>query len=308
MSQADSEAESDAGESLDPPAVEAVVGHVGRIAAIYRYPVRSMRGESLAEAEVSELGLLGDRAYSVFDPTDNAMASASTGARNWKGLLQWQAVFTCEPLPSTDPPPIRLIRSDGKVLQSDDPGFEEELSEALGRPARMWRGDTRGALSCAAAEKRAQERGEATGTSALPSVPYPSAPLHVITTASIAAAGDAYPKGRFEVERFRPNIVIETSPELEGFVEKDWLEQELVIGGDAGTQGGGVELRVLEETERCVATTLPQFDLPKDSQIIRAIAKNNRNQMGIYAAVPRGGRICLGDRVSLRSPVAALDQ
>ena len=125
---------------------------VGRVAAIHRYPVRSMRGESLGEAQISKLGLVGDRAYSVFDPDENAMASASTGAADWKGLLQWQVAFAHDPQLGARTPPIRLTNNRGQVLESDADGFEQALAESLGRPARMWAGDTRGALSHAAAK------------------------------------------------------------------------------------------------------------------------------------------------------------
>ena len=302
---------SQAGSNADS---ELETGALGRVAAIYRYPVRSMGGQSVAEAVVSKLGLVGDRAYSVFDPSDNAMASASTGARKWRDLVNWRAEFIEEPELEGETPAIRLTRSDGRVLESSREGFEEALSEALGRPARMWVGDTRGALSHAAAERHAgQQRADpntparATGAT-MPSVPYASAPLHLLTTASLEAARAAYRDGRFEPERFRPNIVIETPPAVAGFVEKNWLKARLRVGRDeeAGVSQPGaspscVELSVFEETERCVLTTHAQFDLPKDPLILRTLVEQNRNQMGIYASVSQPGVVRVGDLVSIAS-------
>ena len=145
----------------------AAAGILGRVAAIYRYPVRSMGGQSIAEAAISKLGLVGDRAYSVFDPSDNAMASASTGARKWRGLVDWRVEFIGEPALDSVTPAIRLTRSDGKVLESNQEDFEAALSEALGRPAGIWLGDTRGALSHAALEQSAkQQRAAANGSPA----------------------------------------------------------------------------------------------------------------------------------------------
>ena len=68
-----------------------------------------------------------------------------------------------------------------------------------------------------------------------------------------------------------------------------------------------VVLNVFEEAERCVLTTHPQFDLPKDLRILRAITVHNRTQMGIYAGVAREGVIRVGDCVRLQSdsPTAA---
>ena len=145
----------------------------------------------------------------------------------------------------------------------------------------------------------------------MPSVPYASAPLHLLTTASLEAARAAYRDGRFEPERFRPNIVIETPPAVGGFVEKNWLKARLRVGrdeeagasqpGQPGASQSGVELRVFEETERCVLTTHAQFDLPKDPLILRTLVEQNRNQMGIYASVSQPGVVRVGDLVSIAS-------
>jgi uncharacterized protein YcbX len=313
---------------------------LGRVAAIYRYPVRSMGGQSIAEAAISKLGLVGDRAYSIVDPSNNAMASASTGARKWRDLVDWRVEYIGEPALGSVTPAIRLTRSDGKVLESKQEDFEEALSEALGRPAGLWLGDTRGALSHADLEQRAnQQRAAAKGAPAsaaanaarMPSVPYASAPLHLITTASLEAARAAHRAGQFEPERFRPNVLIETPTSMRGFAEKDWLNLRLRIGpaGPSGSFGPtgtshqsnqanrvdgpqdlttvrqrGVELSVFEETERCVLTTHAQFDLPKDPLILRTLVEHNRNQMGVYAGVSQPGVVRVGDLVSIAAPAS----
>ncbi len=112
--------------------------------------------------------------------------------------------------------------------------------------------------------------------------------VHVLTTSTINQLRALYPRGRFEVRRFRPNIVIEAGNGEPGFVENDWVGQTLAIGDVA-------RLSVTEPCPRCVMTTLPQGDLPRDPGILRTAAQHNHVNVGVYAAVLRGGTIRRGD-------------
>jgi uncharacterized protein len=118
------------------------------------------------------------------------------------------------------------------------------------------------------------------------------ATIHVLTTATIDRLRALYPEGRFEVRRFRPNIVVDTGPDQTGFVENDWVGHTLAIG-DA------VRLRITERCPRCVMTTLPQGDLPKDSGILRTAVQHNEANVGVYAEVLSPGVIRRGARVAL---------
>ena len=73
-------------------------------------------------------------------------------------------------------------------------------------------------------------------------------------------------------------------------MENDWIGHTLAIGPD-------VRVKVTEACPRCVMTTLAQGDLPKDPGILRAAAQHNDVHVGVYAAVPSGGRIRQGDLV-----------
>ena len=101
-----------------------------------------------------------------------------------------------------------------------------------------------------------------------------------------------YPQGRFEVRRFRPNVVVGTASGEKDFAENTWIGQTLAIG-DA------VRLSVTGPCPRCVMTTLPQGDLPKDAGILRTAAQHNRANVGVYASVLQGGRVRRGDSVRL---------
>jgi uncharacterized protein YcbX len=116
--------------------------------------------------------------------------------------------------------------------------------------------------------------------------------IHILTTSSINRLRELYPEGRFEVRRFRPNIVIDLVSGEKDFVENSWIGKNMIIGED-------VHLKITGRCTRCVMTTLPQGDLPRDLGILRTIARYNQVTVGVYASVHRGGTIRRGDTVRL---------
>jgi uncharacterized protein len=123
--------------------------------------------------------------------------------------------------------------------------------------------------------------------------------IHILTTSTINRLRELYPEGRFEVRRFRPNIVVESasSEEKKDFIENLWVGKKLTIGED------DIVLRITGLCTRCVMTTLPQGDLPKDLGILRTTAKYNHVSAGVYASVlhGEGGTIRRGDLVRLEA-------
>jgi hypothetical protein len=121
---------------------------------------------------------------------------------------------------------------------------------------------------------------------------FDAAVVHVLTTATLNRLRALYPAGRFEVRRFRPNMVIGTANDGAAFVENAWIGRTLAIG-DA------VRLNVTGPCPRCVMTTLAQGDLPRDAGILRTPAQHNQANVGVYASVLQGGEVRRGDSVRL---------
>src|SRR5215204_791928 len=120
--------------------------------------------------------------------------------------------------------------------------------------------------------------------------------IHLFTTSTIDRLRGLYPEGRFEIRRFRPNIVIESTSEEEkkkDFIENLWVGKKLTIGED-------IVLKVTAPCTRCVMITLPQGDLPKDLGILHTVAQYNQVTAGVYATVHEGGTIRRGDQVRLQ--------
>jgi uncharacterized protein YcbX len=67
-------------------------GDIGSVVSLWRHPVKSMMGEELNATEVTDRGLLGDRAYALVDSSDGKVASAKN-PRKWPNLFDFRATF-----------------------------------------------------------------------------------------------------------------------------------------------------------------------------------------------------------------------
>ncbi len=277
----------------------------GSIVSLWRYPVKSMLGEELNASAVTMRGLVGDRAYALVDQADGKVATAKN-PRTWPRLFDFRAAFVEQPRPAAALPPVRLTLPDGAILTSAQADLAPLLAAALGREVTL-----------GAAERGPHDSGPAMpppeGATAEEYWPdmegldyrdtvtdfvlpegtfFDCAVVHVLTTATLDQLRALYPQGRFEARRFRPNIVVETATGEEGFVENTWIGRTLALGDE-------VRLGITGPCPRCVMTTLPQGDLPRDLGILRTVAQRNGGNVGIYANVLQGGTVRRGDRVRL---------
>jgi hypothetical protein len=270
-----------------PSTAEVVLGPVD---ALWRYPVKSMLGEELDAAEVTERGLEGDRAYALVDVETGKVVSAKA-PRKWGKLFEFRAAYVGEPRAGEKLPPARITLPDGTVVTSEQGDIDGVLSGVFGREVTL------------ATEPPPGAKYESVPVGAVPADPdgptvdYPVrngffdlAAIHLLTTASIERLRELYPQGRFEARRYRPNVLVRTPEGARGFVENGWPGKTLAIGDE-------VLIRVMSPTIRCVMTTLPQGDLPADPGILRTAAQHNQANVGIYALVVRGGTVRLGDEV-----------
>jgi len=267
---------------------------VGSVVSLWRYPVKSMMGEELNAAEVTKVGLLGDRAYAIVDSSDGKVASAKN-PRKWPQLFNFRAALADAPRTGVPVPPVRMTLPDGTLTDSTQPDVHQILSKVLKREVKL------SALPdqrTATAEEYwpdiegLDHRDTVTDFGLPEGTFFDCAFVHLLTTSTLDRLRGLYPQGRFEVRRFRPNIVVETANGEEDFVENAWIGQMLAIG-DA------VRLSITGPCPRCVMTTLPQGDLPKDAGILRTAAKHNGANVGVYASVVQGGRVGRGDSVRL---------
>jgi uncharacterized protein len=264
---------------------------IGKVVSIWRYPVKSMIGEELNSSYVTERGLIGDRVYALIDQQTGKVASAKNPGK-WGKLFDFHAAFIDSPQTAENIPPVRITLPDGGQIFSNHGEIDRTLSKVLSREVSVMNSSL---------EKPSYEeywpdidglaqRETVTDEAMPPQTFFDIAVIHLLTTSTIDRLRELYPEGRFEVRRFRPNIVVESASEEKDFIENSWVDMKLRIGEE-------IELKVIGPCTRCVMTTLPQGDLPKDLGILRAVAKYNQVHAGVYASVHRGGTIHRGDNI-----------
>jgi uncharacterized protein YcbX len=273
--------------------MDADTNHAGFVAAIWRYPVKSMQGEALKNVEVFERGVFGDRAYALVDGESGKVVSAKN-PRKWGDLFAFRADF---PEPGDQAGVVaaaRITFPDGSSALAAQPDVDERLSRHFNRRLRLTASVPQGAL----AEgywpdyKWLPQPGESFDFELPSGTFFDCAPIHIVTTGTLKRLADIAPQSLFDIARFRPNLVIECPDSTEGFIENEWIGRTLLIGDH-------VHMLLVRPTVRCVMTTLSQGDLPKDADVLRTAVQNNQGNVGAYATVVRGGTVRRGDAVAI---------
>ena len=200
----------------DPSPASATHVHGGSVAGLWRYPVKSMMGEELNATEVTNYGLLGDRKFAVVDPVTGKVAGAKN-PRKWGNFFEFRAAYVEPPHAGSKLPPVRLTLPDGTTVTSDQPGLAQVLSKRTRPGGPFARGTRRRGAPAATAEEYWPDmegldyRDTVTDWELPPGTFFDLAIVHLLTTATIDRLRALYPQGRFEVRRFRPNIVVAAS-------------------------------------------------------------------------------------------------
>jgi uncharacterized protein len=278
---------------------------LGTVAALRRYPVKSMLGEDVDAGDVSFTGLAGDRRLAVVSRATGKIASAKF-PRLWRDLLTLAVASADDPAVDGA---VRITLPGGKTVWSSDADVDAVLSGLLDEPVTL----TATAVPGAALDRAVPEAVLRDGVDAQvpaelmeiggggpPGSFVDFAPLHLLTTSTLDRIAELSPHGRADLERYRPNVVIRTA--AAGFTEKEWLERILRVGDD-------LVLRVIARTPRCAVPTLAHGALPRDPDALRVLARHNRVEpldsldpepcAGVYAEVLRPGRVRTGDPVRL---------
>ena len=266
---------------------------LGSVVSLWRYPVKSMMGEQLRVCHVTDRGLVGDRAYALVDPLNGKIVSAKN-PRKWGKLFDFSAGFAELPRVGERVPPVRITFPNGDSVSSEGTDLSQRLSAVLGREVRL---DTTAPDAPSLEEYWPDIEGlankETITDEEMPAGTFfDLAVIHVLTASTLDRLRELYPQGRFEVRRFRPNIVVTPSSGERDFVENGWIGSTIAIGDE-------VRLSITGGCPRCVMTTLPQGDLPKDPGILRTAAQHNQVHVGVYASVLQGGEVRAGDPVRL---------
>lgn len=270
-----------------------------------------MQGESINQAEITELGLLGDRLWAVRDTVKDEIATV----RRFPKLLRCQPAFKEEPSKEqfgNDVANVEITLPDGQTEHSSTHNDAPLLSEFLGRPVTLcprqprknWRFYRSQSMDGEAALKK-----QFNTRRALPDMSsiswkklleltvfvtplghlYDIYPLHILTSNSLNTLKQIEPKGDFQIARFRPNLYIDSNDSSHDFEEFQWVGGKLYIGE--------VILKCESKTVRCSMPAQPQVDLERDRHILPALETHSGRHLGINVSIIKGGHINTGDTV-----------
>jgi hypothetical protein len=256
---------------------------IGHVESLWRYPVKSMRGEELDEAFASYSGIYGDRVF-AFRSSANHKGFPYFTAREQRKLLQYRPRFR---YPNKAARPINLIEAesrnarplladladllvdvetpDGRTLAIDDPALIEALRVDVDQKHQVSLMQSQRALvDCRPVSvfslQSAQQLADETGT-------------------------------EVDKRRFRANIYVDL-PSVESFAENQLVGRSVRIGSK-------VVLTILERDSRCVLITLDPDTRESAPAILKAVAQSHDGMAGVYGAVLVEGMLHKGDSVEL---------
>ena len=267
---------------------------------IYRYPVKSMMGETLNEADIGEAGIFGDRSWAVRDEKRG-------GIRGGKKIPQ---LMTLAAQSGTTAPLITA--PDGDSASASSEGINEWLSDKLNHPVTLWPllpADQLNHYRRGAPDTEDFEQELRTVFGRLPEEPLPdltgfeellefeSPPgtyfdafsLSIMSQQSLATMNQLDGESLFDARRFRPNLLVDIPDTDHPFPEQAWVGKTLSIGS--------VKLKIETTCPRCSMTTHGFADLPQDTHIMRKLVANSEGNLGIYASVLQAGTVSFGDSV-----------
>ena len=238
---------------------------VGRVKAIYRYPVKSMGGESLDEGLLSWRGFMGDRRFAFIQTEDTSGFPWLTG-REYPAMVRYMPSFVKPDEPRKSP--VRVRTPDGLDLPLGSPDLLAHIARVFPHPIHL--------LQLAINRT------------------YDIAEVSLMTTGTLASLSGLV--GRpLDALRFRPNIVVETPDGGEASPESAWEGGSLVFGEGVDAP----RIRVILKDARCKMVDIDPETGVSQPGVLAAIVRSRNGEAGVYGGVERPGLIAVGTPVSL---------
>jgi uncharacterized protein YcbX len=238
---------------------------IGHVEAIYQYPVKSMGGERIEEANLGWYGLEGDRRLALRRMDDRS-------GMPWLTASKLPDLVLFAPQRREDGPqgdlPTHIRTPDGEEV----PVFGEDLAREVGRrygaPVEMMQ---------------------------LRHGIFDEASISVIASDTVREIGRL--SGRsLDVRRFRPNVLVRLLRPTP-FQEDEWVGGVLSFGEGDDAPAIAVTMR----DERCSMVNLDPDSARPAPEVMKAVVRANQNTAGIYGAVTRIGRLAIGQTIFLRA-------
>ncbi len=281
-----------------------------QLTKIYRYPVKSMGGHTLTQTSLTGNGIPGDRCWTLRDEERGGFK----GGKRFPVLMSMQATLKAEPSSQNPSPAAEIQLPDGSRVDTSNKQANDILSHAVGAPVSLWpllpaeqldhyrrrppAPDTNREAALREVFARTPQEplpdlshfpAELMTYESPPGTYFDAFPLLVLSTSALAGMADAAPQHQMDIRRFRPNLLLDTDEP--GFPENQWA-------GRRGKLGKAI-IKFEMPCPRCIMTTHPCEELPKDPAIMRALVEHNQGNLGIYASIEQPGEIRVGDQLRL---------
>jgi len=243
---------------------------LGRISAIFRYPVKSMAGESLDLARLGWHGIEGDRRFAFRRLTDKSEFPWLTASK-LPQLLLYKPFRLDSDAHSKNGEllPTHVRTPDGKEYELRSDELREEVSGRFGSDVELMN---------------------------LKHGIFDESPISVISIGTVHSLARESGRGvdSCDLRRFRPNVVIETDS-AEPFEENRWVGRTLMFG----EANSGAAVRITMRDERCVMVNFDPDTAERDSEVMKTVVRLNKNYAGAYGTVVRAGELLVGQAVTL---------
>ena len=235
----------------------------GAVAQLWRYPASSLAGERLDAISVGHETIYGDRLFGLVDTSDNEIARPDRDVK-WHNVPRIRTRLTNDRQ-------LEIAVPDGDWLRAPGAECDRAVSAYLGFGASI----------------RPFNQENASGHAGpLTAARYKKAPIHLLTTASLARLKALHPEGAADPRRFRPNIVVDMAAVEGSFPETEWIGRKLAIGD--------LLLTVSEPCRRCGFTIIAQDGFDNDPGILRNLVRHNAHNLGVYCTVDRPAKVEVG--------------
>lgn len=240
-----------------------MVIELGRVEALFRYPVKSMQGAAIDTAMLGWHGLEGDRRFAV-------------RRLDVRGPMPW---LTASRLPG--------------LIHFSPFGHDDRSGEPLPTHVRTPEGDELPLLGEALAADLGRRHGAPVEIMQLGHGIFDETSISVITSDTSRELCRQGGVGA-DVRRFRPNIVVDSIRAVP-LEEDGWVGGVLTFGDAADAPAVTVTMRDL----RCVMVNLDPAGGPPAPAMMKAIVQANGNTAGVYGTVLRTGRLAVGQAIRL---------
>ena len=258
---------------------------IGRVESLWRYPVKSMRGEAMAEAFVGYSGIYGDRLY-AFKSTAGEKGFPYLTGREQARMLLFTPRFK-HPARAAKPEFLAEAESEAPGL---NPCFDDPANLAIdvvtpdGETLEI--DDPRLAVSLNRGSEGAQDLSLLRSERALTDC----RPVSLISTQTVRQLG-AEIGAAVDPRRFRANLYLDLE-EGRGFAEDELLGRTIRIGPK-------VRIAIVERDPRCRMITIDPETAETDLRVLQKVGRAHGGMAGVYGAVLAEGLVSRGDRVDL---------